>query len=162
MSHNIHFVRLGEFPEGDSPSLVLAACFENVPFLDRPVHTFNNVRVRTEYKHFTTDETLLSVFPSGWVEDESDLAHIRVGRSYYATIAMNVQGTWSAIEVIVTHKIWGTQYDLRNYPLPLGDLIAVTTLIGDQGRSVQPERFHLRIEADGTARVWHLPRLAST
>lgn len=161
MSHNVQYVRLGEFRANDSPSPVLAACFENVPLSNRTIHTLNSVRVRIDYKHYTTDETLLSVFPSGWAYYESDVAYMRVGRSYHATLAMNVKGMWSAAEVIVTHKIWGTEYDLRNHPLPFGDLIAVTTLIGEQGISLKPERFHLRIEANGTAKVWHLPRLTS-
>ena len=154
----MQFVRIQEYPQDSYPALMVAACFENVAIPDRTVRTFNNVRVRTDYQNYNTGERLLSVFPSGWAEDESDIAYMRVGKSYYATIAASVKGVWSGAEIVVTHKIWGIQYDLRTHPLPLGDLIASVTLIGDRDMSIEPERFHLRIEADGTAKVRHLRR----
>ncbi len=145
MSHNVQFVGIHK------DSFVLAACFENVPIPNRTVQAFNNVRVKADYKDYVTGETILSIFPSGWVEDESDLVYMRVGKPHYATIAMSIGGTWSATEVIVDHKVWGTQYDLRSHRLPLGDLTAVITLIGDRGISVEPQRFRLSVEANGTA-----------
>lgn len=152
MSHNVQYLGIEE------GSFVLAARFENAPFLDRTVQAFNGVRVKVDYKNYTTDETILSVFPGGWVEDESDLVYMRVGRPHCAMLAMSVQGVWSATEVIVEHKVWGTQYDFRSHRLPLGDLTAVITLIGDRGISTEPQRFHLFIESNGTAKVLHLPR----
>ena len=152
MSHNVQYLGIEE------GSFVLAARFENVPLPDRTVQAFNSVRVKVDYKNYTTNETILSVFPSGWVEEESDLVHMRVGRPYRATLAMSVHGVWSATEVIVEHKVWGTQYDLRSHRLPLGDLTAVITLIGDRGISVEPQRFHLSVETNGTARVCHVPK----
>lgn len=152
MSHNVQYVGIHEY------SSALAARFENVPISSRTVHTFNSVRIKADYKDYLTDETILSVFPGGWVEDESDLVYMRVGKPHYATIAMSVEGAWSAAEVIVDHKIWGTQYDLRSHRLPVGDLTAVITLIGDCGISLEPQRFHLSVETNGTATVRHLPR----
>lgn len=151
MSHNVQYLGIEEDP------FVLAARFENVPLPDRTVQSFNSVRVKVDYKNFMTDETILSVFPGGWVEDESDLVHMRVGRPHCAMLAMRVRGVWSATEVIVEHKVWGTQYDLRSHHLPISDLTAVITLIADRGMSVEPQRFHLSVETNGRAKVWHLP-----
>lgn len=150
MSHNVQYLGI---EEGSS---VLAARFENVPLPDRTVQAFNSVRVKMDYKDYSTDKTILSVFPSSWVEDESDLVYMRVGRPHCATLAMSVRGVWSATEVVVEHKVWGTQYDLRSHRLPLGDLTAVITLIGDRGISIEPQRFHLFVETDGTAKVCHV------
>lgn len=154
MSHNVQYVGIHEY------SFVVAACFENLPIQNRTVRALNGVRVRADYKDYITDETFLSVFPSVWVEDESDLACMRPGKPHYATIAMSIEGVWSAAEVIVDHKIWGTQYDLRSHRLPVGDLEAVITLIDDRGISVDPQRFHLSIETNGTATVSHLSRVS--
>lgn len=72
---------------------------------------------------------------------------------------MNAQGKWSAAEVTIRHTSWGgTLYDLSDYALPVGESIVVVTLIGDRGVSIEPERFHLNIRADGTAEVRHIPR----
>lgn len=44
MSHNVQYVRISGFPPDGSPSLVIAACFENALFSNYPVHTFSALR----------------------------------------------------------------------------------------------------------------------
>lgn len=156
--HNVQYIRLQEY---GSPALLYAACFENVLIPNHEVRTFNNVRVRTEYKNHITGKTYLTVFPSAWAEgeDDADEVYMKAGKPFYATIAMVSEGKWSAVEVIAMQQYWaGTTYHLRGHDLPLGESIVVVTLIGDRGMSIDPEDFYLNIKGDRTAEVRHVPR----
>jgi hypothetical protein len=156
LSHNVQYARIREYTPDGRSELLLAACFENVPVPNRSVRTFNDVKIKVDYKDCATDATLLSVFPSAWAEEESDHVYMSVGKSFYATIAMRTDGVWNAVQVVATRTAWGEHYDTRTDPLPVGDFVAVVTLVGDHGLSIAPERFHLRIGADGTANISHL------
>lgn len=76
--HNVKYVRVQEFSP-DSP-LIFAACFENLPIPNQEIRTFNNVKVRTDYKHSDTEQTYLTLFPSAWTQVESDEVYMQAGK----------------------------------------------------------------------------------
>lgn len=155
-THNVQFVRTHQHQSNLEAGSKLVAIYENIPIANQTVRPFNGVKAKIEYIDDETRKTVMVVVPAAWADHDTAEAFMKAGEPFLVTLAAFENFKWNAVEIAAHHSDWGTIYEQRLHPLPLGDFIAVVTLIGDHGLSIEPQHFHLHNQADGVAYIRHV------
>jgi hypothetical protein len=156
-THNVQFVRAHQHQSNLGAGSKLVAIYENIPIPNQMVRPFNGVKARIEYIDYETRKTVMVVIPAAWADHDTAEVYMKSGEPFLVTLAAFENFKWNAVEISTHGAYWGAMvYEEHFHPLPLGDFIAVVTLIGDHGLSIEPQHFHLRNQADGVAYISHV------
>jgi len=156
-THNVQVIRTHQHQSNLGGGSKLVAIYENIPIPNQTVRSFNRVKAKIEYIDYETRKTVMVVVPAEWADHDTADVYMKAGEPFLVTLAAYENFKWNSVEIWAHQAYWGaTVYEQRLHPLPIGDLVAVVTLIGDHGLSIEPEHFHLRNQADGTAYIRHV------
>ncbi len=144
--HNVKFVRVKEHQAPPDALVLLVAEYQNEPIPHTPVAPFNNVKARIDYKDYSTGKTIHTTYPAAWADRDEAEVYMAAGEPFFVALAMAENRKWHAVWVEEKNMYYGTIHDHHCDELPFGDLIAIVTLIGNHGLSIEPQRFHLRLE----------------